>query len=168
MSMQQTETQFEPYAEIKVEVTHVTDASRFYVRVLDKAKVYKKIEDAMAKFDPKNAEELEKPIKKGTLCAAYSAEDKSWYRVRVVGTVGKGLIDVFFIDYGNHETINSEGDLRKLPAHLLAYEPQAILASFAFIKCPRRTQQMGAEATKYVEKYALNTVHDACVVDQVG
>lgn len=59
-------------------------------------------------------------------------------------------------------------DLRKLPAHLLAYEPQAIPAKFAFLKCPRKTQQMGLQAAKYVEKYALNTVHDACVVEQVG
>ena len=119
----------------------------------------------MQKFDPANAEELEKPIKKGTLCAALHAEDKTWYRVRVIGSVAKGLTEVFFIDYGNTETVRPDIDLRKLPAHLLAYEPQAIPASFAFIKCPRRAQQMGKEAASYVEKYAFNTVHSACVVE---
>jgi hypothetical protein len=27
---------------------------------------------------------------------------------------------------------------------------------------------MGQEAAKYVKKYGLNTIHDACVVEQVG
>ena len=99
---------------------------------------------AMAKFDAETAEELERPIKKGTLCAALNASDKSWYRARVIGTVGKDSIEVYFIDYGNRETVRPDMDMRKLPAHLLAYEPQAIPASFAFLKCPRKTQQMGA------------------------
>jgi hypothetical protein len=143
MSAQQSDTRFEPYAEIKVEITDVTDASYFHVRELDKSNVHKKIDDAMAKFDSESAEELERPIKKGTLCAALNASDKSWYRVRVIGTVAKDLIEVYFIDYGNHETVRPDIDLRKLPAHLLAYEPQAIPASFAYLKCPRLSQQMG-------------------------
>lgn len=144
MSAQQSDALFEPYSEIKVEITDVTDASRFHVRVLDKSNVHKKIDDAMAKFDAETAEELERPIKKGTLCAALNTSDKSWYRARVIGTVGKDSIEVYFIDYGNRETVRPDMDMRKLPAHLLAYEPQAIPASFAFLKCPRKTQQMGA------------------------
>jgi hypothetical protein len=77
----------------------------------------------MDKFDDANAEELEKPIKKGTLCAAINPKDKGWYRARVIGTVGKGLVEVYFIDYGNTETVRQDVDLRKLPAHLLAFEP---------------------------------------------
>lgn len=144
MSAQQSETLFEPYTEIKVEMTDVTDASHFHVRVMDKSNVHKKIDDAMAKFDAESAEELERPIKKGTLCAALNSTDKSWYRARVIGTVAKGLIEVYFIDYGNRETIRPDIDLRKLPAHLLAYEPQAIPASFAYLKCPRLSQMMGS------------------------
>lgn len=118
----------------------------------------------MEKFDADNAEELEKPIKKGTLCAALFANDKTWYRVRVLGTQAKGLTEVQFIDYGNKESVRPDMDLRKLPAHLLAYEPQALPASFAYIKCPRLSQQYGNEAAKYVQKYGLNTVHDATVI----
>ena len=77
----------------------------------------------MAKFDDSTAEELEKPIKKGTLCAALLQSDKAWYRARVIGTVSKGLIEVYFIDYGNTEAVRPDMDLRKLPAHLLAFEP---------------------------------------------
>ena len=103
----------------------------------------------MAKFDSANAEDLEKPIKKGTLCAALFNADNTWYRVRVLGTITKGLTEVQFIDYGNKESVRSE-DLRKLPAHLLAFEPQAYPASFAYIKAPRLKQSCGSEAAKYV------------------
>ena len=143
----------------------MTDASRFHVRLLDKAKDQQKIDDAMRKFDSKSADELERPIKKGTLCAAYLSSDKCWYRVRVIGAGGKGQTEVYFIDYGNKETVESDLHLRKLPAHLLAYEPQAMQASFAFIRCPKATQQMGTAAAKYVQKYGLNTEHLATVVD---
>lgn len=121
-------------------MTDVTDASRFHVRVLDKIKEQKKIDDAMDKFDANSADELEKPIKKGTLCAALLPSDGCWYRARVIGTVAKGQIEVYFIDYGNHEVVKPDNDLRKLPAHLLAFEPQAIPASFAYLKCPRLKQ----------------------------
>jgi len=61
---------------------------------LDKSNTYKKIDEAMEKFDADNAEELEKPIKKGTLCAALFSTDNTWYRVRVIGTMAKGLTEV--------------------------------------------------------------------------
>jgi len=66
---------------------------------------------------------LQKPILKGTQCAARFSGDKKWYRAQVVQSLGKGLIEVIFIDYGNRDTINIEGDfssnLRKLPPSLL-------------------------------------------------
>lgn len=66
-------------------MTDVFDATRFSVRVLDKNSKQAKIDEAMKKFDPFSAEDLEKPIKKGTLCAALYVEDKKWYRARVAG-----------------------------------------------------------------------------------
>ena len=76
----------------------------------------------MEEFDAESAEELERPIMKNTRCAALFSGDDKWYRVKVLGTAGKGNIEVKFIDYGNTETL-PEATLRKLPAHLLAFEP---------------------------------------------
>ena len=98
--------------------------------------VYQRIDDAMEDFDAGSAEELERPIMKGTLCAALFSGDDKWYRVRVLGSSGKGMVDVKFIDYGNQETIK-DSSLRKLPAHLLAFEPQAMAAKLAFVRTPR-------------------------------
>lgn len=41
--------------------------------------------------------------------------------------------DVEFIDFGNRSVVNIDTDTRKLPAHLLAFEPQAMIAYFAYI-----------------------------------
>lgn len=50
-------------------MTDITDASRFHLRV-QKGGDYPKIEAELNRFDPIDHEDLEKPIKKGTLCAA--------------------------------------------------------------------------------------------------
>jgi len=52
MSSQSSQSaQFEPFEQLKVEMTDITDASFFHVRVVGKGSSYKKIDDAMAKFD---------------------------------------------------------------------------------------------------------------------
>ena len=78
------------------------------------------------------------------------------------GVVGKGVHEVKFIDFGNVEKVKTE-DLLKLPAHLLAFEPQAIKCAFAYIRTPSVSKQCGNEAAKYVQKFGLNNTHDAIV-----
>lgn len=50
-------------------MTDIVDATKFHVRILDGSQI-KIIDDKMAEFDPASAENLQQPIKKGTLCAA--------------------------------------------------------------------------------------------------
>ena len=57
--------------------------------------------------------DLEKPIKRGTLCAAKFKVDNRWYRAKVLKSIGKGQIEVEFIDFGNIEVVNGE-ELKKL------------------------------------------------------
>lgn len=124
----------------------------------------------MEHFDVGSAEELEKPVLKGTICSARFSLDKKWYRCRVNGTVAKGAVSVQFIDYGNTEIINAvDGampDLRKLPKNLLAFEPQSIACSLAFLKVPRIDKTCGKEASAYLKKYSLEKVHDAVVASE--
>ena len=75
---------------IKVEMIDMIDATSFHVREVGQGSQYAKIDEAMEHFDLQTADELEKPIKRGTLCAALFANDSKWYRVKVLGAVGKG------------------------------------------------------------------------------
>ena len=104
-------------------MTDMKDATNFHLRKIDaQNSTHEQIDDAMEDFDGDSSEELERPIMKGTLCAALFTADNRWYRARVLGTVGRGQIEVKFIDYGNVEKV-AENTLRKLPAHLLSFEP---------------------------------------------
>ena len=92
----------------------------------------------MEHFDPHTADYLEKPVNKGTLCAARFSDDENWYRAKLLSTVPgqSGRYNVRFIDFGNTSTVAVESDTRKLPAHLLQYEPLAYPAYLAYISIP--------------------------------
>lgn len=78
----------------------------------------------MGRFNPAMADDLEKPIKKGTICAARFKLDDAWYRAKVLNSIGKGEYEVQFIDFGNIDTVSSStGDLKRLSQNLLEYEP---------------------------------------------
>jgi len=149
---------------IQVELTDLVDATKFHVRILADT-VIGKIEAAMAKFSPESAEELEKPIRKGTICAALYNEDGNWYRAKISRSLGKGMVEVEFIDYGNMETVQSD-DLRKLPTDLLAFEPQAKLCTLAYIRAPKIDKAYGKEAAEFLQNKALEKVSEAIIVDQ--
>jgi len=101
-------------------MTDIEDATSFHLRCIDDSSPYQRIDDAMEDFDPDTAEELERPIMKGTLCAALFKADNRWYRVRVLSNAGRGEYEIKFIDYGNKTKV-PEASLRKLTAHLLAF-----------------------------------------------
>lgn len=146
-------------------MTNAVDGRDFHVRVLDKTATYAKIEKLMAQFEPKNAEELQKPILKGTLCAAKYKVDQKWYRARVLQSLGHGKIQVEFIDYGNQAEVETQS-LKKLPANLLQFEPQAKRCQLAYVKVPRLDRELGDKAMKYVKKHGLDKVLDAIVIDE--
>jgi staphylococcal nuclease domain-containing protein 1 len=78
---------------IQVLMTDISDAGRFYLRIQN-GNEYAKIEAEMNRFNPASVEDLEKPIQKGTICAARFSVDEKWYRAKVIGAVGKGEIEV--------------------------------------------------------------------------
>lgn len=124
-------------------MTDISDASCFYLRTLNDTQ-YPKIEAELKKFEPSLSEDLEKPIKKGTICAARFSDDGNWYRAKVLNSLGKGEVEVQFIDFGNTDVVNSNsGDLKKLPEKLLQFEPQAKPAILAYLKVPKVTSELG-------------------------
>ena len=147
-------------------MTDITDASRFYLRI-QTGSDYPKIEAEINRFNSSLAEDLEKPVKKGTICAARFKLDDNWYRAKVLSSIGKGEFEVQFIDFGNTDIVSGNtGDLKKLPASLLQYEPQAKQASLAFLKVPRIGSDLGDEAAKIVQNLALDKLTEVVIIDQ--
>lgn len=129
-------------------MTDIQDASYFSLRILSDNQM-PKIESEMNKFDPFKADDLEKPIKKGTICAARFKVDNSWYRAKVQKALGKGQFEVEFIDYGNSDTVTYE-DMRRLNQTLLSYEPQSKTSQLAFVKVQKAGNEVGEEAAKFL------------------
>jgi staphylococcal nuclease domain-containing protein 1 len=118
-----------------MEMTDITDASRFFIKIANDNS-YDKIEKLMGAFDYLAAEDLERPIKKNTICAARFKLDDNWYRAKVLRGIGKNQYEVEFIDFGNSDTVNGE-DLKRLTSELLAIDPTAKECQLAYIKVPR-------------------------------
>lgn len=70
----------------------------------------------------------------GLPCCALYSEDEAWYRA-VVTAVGPTGADVFFVDYGNAETVPLES-LRALPPGLLALPRQALRCTLRDLQAP--------------------------------
>ncbi|XP_042144375.1 maternal protein tudor-like [Ixodes scapularis] len=70
----------------------------------------------------------------GLPCCALYSEDGAWYR-GVVTAVGPTGADVFFVDYGNAETVPLES-LRALPPGLLALPRQALRCTLRDFQAP--------------------------------
>ncbi|UYV80352.1 hypothetical protein LAZ67_18002587, partial [Cordylochernes scorpioides] len=66
----------------------------------------------------------------GMPCVAKYSKDGCWYRARVLATTSTGLIHVFYVDYGNKETVPLQS-LRKIPDEYMKIPAQAIRCTLA-------------------------------------
>jgi len=136
---------------IDVIVTEIIDATKFYVQVVGKEA--EKLEELMKQLAAQETgTDAYKPSFGELVLAQFTADD-AWYRAKVVGETPEGEIKVFYIDYGNSETIpksrvrklKEEFDLKKLPA-------QATEARLAYVKPPALNQEYGHEAAEFLKE----------------
>ncbi|XP_031552715.1 staphylococcal nuclease domain-containing protein 1-like [Actinia tenebrosa] len=90
--------------------------------------------------------------KKGDLCAAQFVDD-SWYRARIDSIKGKD-ITVFYVDYGNRETVPST-KLCPLPPAFHGLKPQAKEYFMAFIQLPKDPDQ-AIDSNREFQKRVVN------------
>lgn len=145
-------------------MTDIQDATYFSLRLLSDNQ-YPKVEAGMSAFEPSKADDLEKPVKKGTVCAVRYSLDHAWYRARVIRSVGKGQFEVEFLDFGNVDTVHWD-DMKRLSQSLLQIDPQSKGAQLAFIKTLKTGNEVGDEAAKNVQDFALDNTVDAIVVGE--
>ncbi len=119
----------------------------------------------MTKFDASTALDLEKPIKKGTICASKFSVDNSWYRSKILRPLGKGEYEVEFIDFGNIDVV-SQDDLKLLPQKILDFEPQAKQCSLAYINVHKIGDKFIEQGAQIIQEVALEKTTDAVIASQ--
>eukprot|EP00281_Chroomonas_sp_CCMP1168_P008191 CAMPEP_0206267944 /NCGR_PEP_ID=MMETSP0047_2-20121206/31432_1 /ASSEMBLY_ACC=CAM_ASM_000192 /TAXON_ID=195065 /ORGANISM="Chroomonas mesostigmatica_cf, Strain CCMP1168" /LENGTH=890 /DNA_ID=CAMNT_0053696207 /DNA_START=148 /DNA_END=2823 /DNA_ORIENTATION=+ len=121
----------------EVTVVEMCDAVRFYVHEASAPKQLDLIGDRLAQMAPAATDSAWRP-KIGDVCAAKFSADNCWYRARVEGRKADKC-DVFFVDYGNSDTV-AVADMRPLPSSvpsMVQCPAQAVEYKLAHIKLPR-------------------------------
>ncbi|PSN35049.1 hypothetical protein C0J52_15402 [Blattella germanica] len=71
-------------------------------------------------------------------CAAQYSLDKRWYRAKVIGLAEHSMVEVFYVDYGNQESLHYT-QLRKLLPQYSKFPAQAIHCSLSDVMPKQQT-----------------------------
>eukprot|EP00850_Spirogloea_muscicola_P016978 SM000141S00922 [mRNA] locus=s141:240772:249829:- [translate_table: standard] len=149
---------------LQVKVTEILGGGKFYLQLLlgDLAKL-RSIESQLEELRIK-----ERPIapgafqpKKGDIVISQFSADNSWARAMVTNapkaapTSGSAEYEVFYIDFGNAETVTLSR-LRPAEGFALQEPSLALLASLAFLKVPELEDDFGVEAAEALAHFAMN------------
>ncbi|KAK4488915.1 hypothetical protein RD792_004705, partial [Penstemon davidsonii] len=148
--------------EFKVVVTEVLGGGKFYVQPVADQKVAS-IQKQLASLNIQEA-----PLigafnpKKGDIVLAQFSADNSWNRAMIVNAP-RGVVEsandkfeVFYIDYGNQETV-TYSQLRPLDPSVNSGTGLAQLCSLAYLKVPGLEDDYGQEAAVRLSEHLLSS-----------
>lgn len=146
--LEEREAQMKPKQElVDVIVTEIVDATTFYVQVVGPEA--EQLEDLMKALSLQPSQGPHSPAV-GELVSAQFSEDDAWYRAKVV-SVKNGEATVFYVDYGNSETLPTSR-VRPLPSELPKLAHQAHQAQLAYVRPPTLNEDYGPEAAEYLKE----------------
>ncbi|XP_071274553.1 staphylococcal nuclease domain-containing protein 1 isoform X1 [Agelaius tricolor] len=138
-------------------VTEITDDLHFYVQDVETgAQLEKLMENMRAEVGAHPPVEGSFVPRRGDFCIAKFV-DGEWYRARVEKVESGGKVHIFYIDYGNKETL-PPSRLAPLPPAFSprVLPPQATEYTFAFIQVPQ-DEEARADAVDSVVRDIQNT-----------
>ncbi|KAJ3276652.1 hypothetical protein HDV01_004185 [Terramyces sp. JEL0728] len=135
----------------EVLVTEVSSNGNFFVQV--SGPELKKLENLMTEFAQYHSgagQQLIAPFtpKIGEYCSAQFTADKQWYRARVRKINGANSYNIWYVDYGNSETVPGSR-LRPLPSQfsVTTLKPQAVETQLAYLDFPTDESDYLQDAT---------------------
>ncbi|GCB66152.1 hypothetical protein scyTo_0004916 [Scyliorhinus torazame] len=88
---------------VTVRVTHVRYPDRFFCQLRCHCPELERLHDSMHRYYD-NSRAAEAPRRLGSPCAAKSADGR-WYRALIQQTLADGVLEVFYVDYGDREVV---------------------------------------------------------------
>ena len=138
---------------VGVKVTEIEDANDFYVH-FSSDKGVELVESKLRDFGSRQAEAANSgggaeafTPHHGSI-AAGQFNDGNWYRVRIESSTAAGDFRVFFLDYGNHDTLPAD-KVRPLPLELTKLAALAHHATLAGIAAPKGEDYRDAAALAF-------------------
>ena len=139
-----------PAETLALTLTEVIDGATFFAQRSDAADAVGRLHAELQKRTPAASSGDAPPPKRGAVVAARFTGDDEWYRAAVCERAKPGApVRVFYVDYGNAETIAADR-LRPLdPSLSLAAMPAAArLCRLTHLRAPGPAQEYGAEAAR--------------------
>ncbi|XP_072107396.1 tudor domain-containing protein 6-like [Mobula birostris] len=100
---------------VAVRVTHVRYPDRFFCQLRCHCPELERLQDSMYRYY-ESGRAAEAPRKLGTPCATKSADGR-WYRAIIQHTLADGVLEVFYVDYGDREVVSARAVCRLSPGY---------------------------------------------------
>eukprot|EP00238_Polyblepharides_amylifera_P007388 CAMPEP_0196585856 /NCGR_PEP_ID=MMETSP1081-20130531/52270_1 /TAXON_ID=36882 /ORGANISM="Pyramimonas amylifera, Strain CCMP720" /LENGTH=945 /DNA_ID=CAMNT_0041907545 /DNA_START=120 /DNA_END=2957 /DNA_ORIENTATION=- len=147
-----------------ITVAEVKGGGEMYVHRKEKADKVNEVADMLNALGLKEGSGHKPSV--GELCCAKFSEDDQWYRAKVEKVSGT-TADVFYIDFGNRETLkHSSLALISEELKLTSRPPLAHLVRLAGIKVPGLDDDFGYEAAELLSQLSLRKTLRARVEDR--
>ncbi|KAM3860004.1 tudor and KH domain-containing protein [Diretmus argenteus] len=127
---------FQPDEHLEVYVSAVENPNHFWIQILGvRSLQLDKLTEEMSRFynNGSPTEQRVESIVVGDIVAAPYQLHETWNRARVLGVLGSGLVDLYYVDFGDNKELPRDS-LRSMRSDFLSLPFQAIECSLAGVR----------------------------------